>query len=169
MIYTTDDLCLEYLDNFKYFDEIKAEFPDFKLIAFTISNFKNKESLKDSQIFKDFIIKRPWIEIAVHSYDHDEIPDGDREDEGLWIKKALDELKEFLPQEYGYRSPGWQTTNKTESILRQLGFSYIAYQDKIKYFNFNKLEYGVVNSHIYDINSIKNLYETLQNNSRQKS
>ena len=163
MIYTTDDLCLEYLPNFKYFDDIKKEFPEFRLIAFTISNFRNKENLKEGKEFKNWLENhKEWVEIAIHSYDHKEIPDGDREDEERWIKLALENLKEFLPKEYGYRSPGWQTTNKTEEILKKLGFAYIAYESKIKYFD-GRIINNIINSHLYDVKSIERIYEILKN------
>jgi hypothetical protein len=54
MIFTVDDLCLKYLENFSLFDEIKKAIPDFTMIAFTISNFNNKEDLSKSSIFKDW-------------------------------------------------------------------------------------------------------------------
>ena len=57
MIVTTDDLCLEYLNNFILFDDIKKLYPDFKIIAFTIGNFKNKENLSESKHFKDWYEK----------------------------------------------------------------------------------------------------------------
>jgi predicted deacetylase len=158
MIYTVDDLCMEYLSNFKLFDEIKAEYKDFKLIAFTIGNFKG-ENLAENTEFKKWYDKREnWVEIAVHSYEHCGLPDGDRADEWYWIETALDSLRIFLPKEYGYRSPGWQTTNKTEGILRELGFSYIAYESMIKYFD-GRIVRDVINSHLYDRNSIRRLYE----------
>lgn len=161
MIITTDDLCLEYLDNFKYFDELKQIKKDLKMIAFTISNFKNHENLSQSPIFETWFEKhKDWVEIAVHSYDHYGLPDGDREDEELWITKALNGLKPYLPENYGYRSPGWQTTNKTVSILKKLGFSYIAYESKIK--DLKKdiiIETNIINSHLYDVPSIRRIYE----------
>jgi len=163
MIYTTDDLCLEYLSEFFRFDTIKKEFPEFKLVAFTIANFKNHENLLGSTTFQNWFARhKNWVEIAVHSYDHLPPPDGDRPDEENWIAKALKNLKPYLPSNYGYRSPGWQTTNKTESILRDLGFSYIAYESKIKRFN-NEIETGIVNSHLYDLESINKLYEVFKN------
>lgn len=166
MIITTDDLCLEYLDNFVLFDGLKKLYPDFKMIAFTIGNFKNKEALAGNPKFQEWYNERKeWVEIAVHSYDHDKIPDGDRGDEGEWIKKAYESLKDFLPKEYGYRSPGWQTTNKTEGILRDLGFSYIAYETKIKYFKGHIIN-NIINSHLYDVESIRKIYEILQNQSK---
>ena len=156
---TVDDLCLSYLDNFKYFDEIKRKKPEFTLVAFTIGNFNNKELLLESTLFKKWFQRhKEWVEIAVHSYDH-EYPDGDREEE-YWITKALRSLYPFLPLQYGYRSPGWQTTNKTVSILKKLGFSYIAYETKIRDLKTDTIsETTVINSHLYDINSIKKVEE----------
>jgi len=164
MIYTVDDLCLEHLNNFKYFDDIKEQKPDFKLIAFTISNYKNNENLSKSKVFKEWFEEhKDWVEIAVHSYDHEYPPDGDRENQEKWIKKALDNLKLFLPKEYGYRSPGWQTTCKTVPILKKLGFSYIAYETKIKDLKNNKIiNTNIINSHLYDVNSINKIKEVLK-------
>jgi len=160
MVYTTDDLCLEQLNNFRLFDEIKKVYPEFKMIAFAISNFRNTESLKNSKEFKDWWENhKDWVEIGVHSYDHLSPPDGDRENQEEWITKAYEELKEFLPKDWKYRSPGFQTTSKTIPILKKLGCSYIAYQTSIKNLINNKIEYGIVNSHLYDTNSIQNLYE----------
>lgn len=161
MIITTDDLCLEYLDNFKYFDKLKEIKKDLKMIAFTISNFKNYENLSESVAFKTwFETHKDWVEIAVHSYDHGYPPDGDRDNEEEWINKALNGLKPYLPKDYGYRSPGWQTTNKTVSILKKLGFSYIAYESKIKDLKKDTItETRVINSHLYDVQSIRRIYE----------
>lgn len=164
--YTVDDLCLKYLENFTLFDEIKKEFPKFRLIAFTISNFNNKENLGESKEFKYWYLQhKDWVEIAVHSYDHLYPPDGDRENQEYWIKKAYDNLCRFLPKQYGYRSPGFQTTSGTEGILKKLGFSYIAYETKIKNLITNTIEHGVINSHLYDKKSI---YEILQDNIRKR-
>lgn len=162
MIYTTDDLCLEHLDNFVVFDALKILYPHFKLIAFTIGNWKN-EQLAVNAVFIEWYEKRKdWVEIAVHAYDH-EMPDGDREDERMWIEKALTSLRPFLSLKYGYRSPGWQTTNKTEGILKELGFSYIAYESKVKWFD-GRIISPIINSHLYDVESIRKIYEILQNN-----
>jgi len=168
MIITVDDLCLSFLDNFKYFDNYKKKKPDLKVIAFTIGNFKNNEPLLESTIFKEWFSKhKDWVEIAVHAYDHDGIPDGDRDNEEYWIKKALDSLRPFLPEKYGYRSPGWQTTIKTIPILKKLGFSYIAYESKIRDLNKEEIiETQVLNSHLYDLVSLQKIggdYEIFKN------
>ena len=163
MIITTDDLCLSYLDNFVYFDRMKEKVPELRVIAFTIGNFNNEELLVESNIFKSWHAKhKAWVEIAVHSYDHANPPDGDRDDEEYWIAKALDSLRPFLPEKYGYRSPGWQTTNKTVGILKKLGFSYIAYETKIKdIMTNNTTNELILNSHLYDIESMKRIEEVI--------
>lgn len=163
MTITTDDLCLESLDNFTLFDTLKHLYPSLRMIAFTIGNFKG-EQLKSSNVFWDWYIEHEWVEIAVHAYDH-ETPDGDKENEAEWIERALASLRPFLPKQYGYRSPGWQTTNKTEGILKELGFSYIAYESRIKYFD-GTIKRNIINSHLYDVDSIKKVYEVLQNNAQ---
>ncbi len=169
MRWTVDDLCLKWLNNFYLFDQIKKEYSNFKLIAFTISNYELKEDLKHNDKFKKWFNERKdWVEIAVHSYDHMYPPDGDRDNEKELIKQARDNLKEYLPKKYGYRSAGWQTTNKTLSILKKLGFNWIAYENKINYFNQKRIEEGVINSHLYDKTSILKLYEILQNNTKAK-
>lgn len=164
MIVTVDDLCLSYLKNFEYFDELKKEYPKLEVIAFTIGNFNNEELLVESDVFKAWFGEhKDWVKIAVHSYDHKSPPDGDREDEEFWIRKALRSLHPFLPEKFGYRSPGWQTTNKTVPILKKLGFAYIAYETKIK-----DLKTGVtsneriLNSHLYDIKSIQAIGEVIK-------
>lgn len=153
----TDDLCLSYIDNFKYFDDIKKSHPDFKMVAFAIGNNKNEEPLVGSDIFETWFNQhKDWVEIGVHSYDHQYPPDADREDEEFWIRKALRSLYPFLPKDYGYRSPGWQTTCKTIPILKKFGFRYIAYENMIEDLKEERItERIVLNSHLYDINSIK--------------
>lgn len=159
MLFTVDDLCLSHLDNFKYLDNIKLRYPDFKITAFTIANYEDREPLDESELFLNWYDEhKNWVEIAVHSYDHKYPPDGDRENEGYWIAKALDKLRVFLPTKYGYRSPGWQTTNKTVSILKDLGFQYIAYETMVKNIQNNEItERTVFNSHLYDVDSMQRL------------
>jgi len=136
-----------------------------EIIAFTIGNFNNEELLVESDIFKTWFGEhKDWVEIAVHSYDHKFPPDGDRENEAEWIEKALNSLRPFLPEKYGYRSPGWQTSNKTVMILKDLGFSYIAYETKIKDLDTDSIRSErVLNSHLYDLESIKNIRKEVEN------
>ena len=166
MRFTTDDLCLSYLDNFIWFDRIKERVPNFRMVAFAIGNNKNDELLVESNTFKDWFERhKDWVEIAVHSYDHQYPPDGDRDDEKYWIEKALKSLRPFLPERYGYRSAGWQTTNKTVPILKSLGFSWIAYESKIVDLETHEiLERNIINTHIYDVNRLESLFKEVQSN-----
>ena len=166
MIFTTDDLCLSHLDNFFHFETIKHEFPNFEIIAFAIANYQNNEPLLESSVFKEWFEKhKDWVEIGVHSYDHDTVPDGDRPDEEVWIKRAVEGLRPFLPSEWIYRSPGWQTTNKTAPILEKLGCTFIAYESKIVNIKLKSIfETNVINSHLYDLPSIKRIYNILKQN-----
>ena len=134
-----------------------------EIIAFTIGNFNNEELLVESDIFKAWFAKhKDWVEIAVHSYDHKYPPDSDRNNEEYWIARAYESLKLFLPEKYGYRSPGWQTTNKTVAILKKLGFAYIAYETKIKDVKTNNIiNEPILNSHLYDLVSIKRIEEVM--------
>jgi len=159
MLFTVDDLCLSHLDNFKYFDEIKSCYPKLDIIAFAIANYKNEELLVESSLFKAWFEKhKDWVQIGVHSYDHEYPPDADRDDEENWIKKAKDGLEPFLPEWPTYRSPGWQTTSKTIPILKKLGFRYIAYESKVADIIENRIvETQVINSHLYDVKSIERL------------
>jgi len=161
MIVTVDDLCLQHLKNFDLFDEMKVKIPSLQVMAFTISNFENKERLAVSTMFRTWYEKhKSWVVIGVHSYDH-LIPDGDRDEENQ-ISKALTELKPFLPKRYAYRSSGYQTTNETVPILKKLGFSYIYYQTQVKDLTSNKIiEKNIINSHLYDEASIRRIYEIL--------
>ena len=165
MIITTDDLCLSYLDNFKYFDKLKKKYPKLEIVAFTIGNFNNEELLVESNIFKSWHAKhKAWVEIAVHSYDHANPPDGDRDNEEYWIRKALESLKPFLPKDYGYRSPGWQTTNKTLGILKRLDFAYMAYETKFRSLRNDTITTEkILNSHLYDLESIEKIRKEVEN------
>lgn len=164
ILFTIDDLCLEYINNFSLLDEFKKQYKDFNLLIFAISNFKNKESLKTSSFFNEWYQERKdWIEIGVHSYNHLYPPDGDRDNQEELIVKTVDELTSFLPKDFCYRSPGFQTTSKTELILKKVNCVYLAHQTHINNIQ-NRTRYltKIINTHLYDCNSIeKGLNEIL--------
>lgn len=131
----TDDVCPSNLRFFRYIDRVKEKYPDLKVIAFTIANYKNQR-VDESKEFKDWYKEHKyWVEIAVHGYDHSFPPEAEREDFEECVEKALEILRPFLPKEYGYRSPGFQFTVRMEPILRKLGFAYVAYRNILKYFD----------------------------------
>lgn len=135
MIITTDDLCLSNLKFFIYWDKIKTKYPNLKLIAFTIANFKNEENISESKQFKQWYARhKMWVEIGIHGYDHLYPPECERDNQEELILKALNILKPFLPKRFLYRAPGFQITCRTEPILKKLGFFGIAHENRIKYF-----------------------------------
>jgi predicted deacetylase len=149
-IFTTDDLCPSNLKYFEYWDKVKEKKPDLKVIAFTIANFQNKEPINESKEFIEWFEKhKDWVEIAVHGYDHLFPPEAERDDFEEQVTMALEILKPFLPEKYGYRSPGFKFSVRIEPLLKKLGFSYIAYQEHIKYFN-GKIIAPILNTHCCD-------------------
>ena len=164
MIYTTDDVCPSNLKYFKYWDKVKKRKPDLKLIAFTIANYQNQENISKSKEFKEWFEKhKDWVEIGVHSYNHLRPQECWRDDQEIWIKKALDILKPYLPEKYLYRPPGFRVLSKTEGILKKLGFAGIVYQSRIKYFSGEIVE-PIFNTHCGNqgVNKIKEIHENIQ-------
>ncbi len=139
--YTTDDLGVDTLRYFKYFDMIKQKHSNFKMTAFIIA--------KDLPIFEFtewFVNRRDWVEVGVHCWEHTKPQEGWRSDQADYIKKARDILIPFLPNRYLYRAPGFRVLPKTEKVLRELGFAGIAHQEFIKYFDTGE-QIPVWNSH----------------------
>lgn len=130
MVYSTDDLSVKNLEYFKYWDLVKVSKPDLKVIAFTIA-----ENLPTASFIDWFETHRDWVEIGVHCFNHQKPQEGWREDQRFWIERALKILKPFLPNRYLYRPPGFRFLPMTEKILKELGFSGIAHQEFIKYFD----------------------------------
>ena len=129
MIYSTDDLSIENLKYFKYWDLVKQKKPDLKVIAFTVAKGL------PSQEFDDWYEEhKSWVGIGIHCYDHEKPQEGWREDQREYIERARDILKPYLPAKYLYRPPGFRFLPKTEKILKELGFAGIAHQGFIKYF-----------------------------------
>ena len=150
MIYTTDDVCPSNLVYFKFWDKVKESNPNLKVIAFTIANNQEKEDVSRSDEFKAWFDERKsWVEIGVHGYDHTFPPEGERENQEELIRKSVEILKPFLPENYLYRPPGFQLTCKTEPICRKLGFAGIAHQTRIKYFD-GHFETDLINTHCCD-------------------
>lgn len=149
MILAIDDVCPENLKYWKYVEEIHDKYPNLKIIAFVIANFKYKQNVRNSEIFKDWYNRfKGWVEIGVHGYDHLSPPEQERTDAEYFVKKSLEILNPFLPKEFVYRPPGHQRNRNTESMLIKLGFSGIAYQTKIRYFKGEFIK--VLNSHCCD-------------------
>lgn len=137
-VYTTDDVCPSNLKYWHYWDKIHDDNPGLKVIAFTIANYQSKENISESKEFKEWYEKRKdWVEIQPHGVDHTKPQEGwrpynqQKED----LKKSIEILKPYLPQNIIYRFPGFRTLGFSESILKELGCAGIANQRFIKYFN----------------------------------
>lgn len=149
-ILTTDDLCPSNLKYFKYFDEIKKSHSDLKMIAFTIANFQNKENVLESKEFNEWFEKhKSWVEIAIHGYNHLYPPETFSNNFEEQLTNALDIMRPYLPMKYGYRPPGFRFSIRIEPLLKKLGFSYVAYQDNIKYFDGRQM-ITPINTHCSD-------------------
>ena len=139
MVFSTDDISVENLEHFKYWDFVKKEVPEFKLLAFVIAQGI------DNRFDEWYHAHKDWVDIGVHCYNHERPQEGWREDQEYWIEKARDILLPYLPENYLYRPPGFRVLSKTEGILKRLGFSGIAHQSFIKYFDGRMLD--VYNTH----------------------
>lgn len=163
MIYTTDDICPSNLKYFEYWDVVKERKPDLKIISFVIANYRNKENVAESKEFKEWFEKhKDWVEIGVHGYDHLRPQECWRENQEVYIKKALEILRPYLPRKFLYRPPGFRVLPKTESIVKKLGFAGIAYQERIKHFD-GKIIKPIYNTHCGNegINQIAKVWRQL--------
>ena len=150
-VYITDDLCPSNLKFFKYWDKVKEKKPELKLIAFTIANFQNKELISESRKFEKWFEKnKDWVEIGVHGYDHLYPPEAERDNFEEQVIKAFNVLSPYLPDKYGYRSPGFKFTVRLEPLLKRLGFYYIAYSQHIKILETGKIIQPLINTHCCD-------------------
>lgn len=145
-IFCVDDVHEKYLENWKYFDKIKEKKPDFKVMAFVIT-----EGLNHKKFNEWYEPRKDYIEIQPHCYDHERPQLGWRpyEEQKKDIKRSLKELKSYLPERIIYRFPGFRTMPYSERILRECGISGIAHQSCIKYFDTGK-EIKVINTHLGD-------------------
>ena len=130
MVYSTDDLSIENLKYFQYWDKVKERFPRLRLTAFVVA-----EGLPVKEFEEWFELRKDWVTIGVHCFNHSRVQEGWREDQGIWIAAALAILKPYLPKRFLYRPPGFRFLPKTEKILKDSGFAGIAHQEFIKYFD----------------------------------
>lgn len=154
MIITTDDVCPENLQYWKYWEQIKVVNPEIRIHAFVIANFKNEQNVSESQEFKDWYEENKyWVTVGVHGYDHLSPPEWDRDDAPELVKKSLEILRPFLPEKFVYRPPGFQRTIHLEPTLRELGFAGVAYERRFRFFQPDgkvQIVEKVLNSHCCD-------------------
>lgn len=152
MIFTTDDVYPSTLKYFEYWKRVRACIPNMKLYCFVIA-FKdedpNERVDQNDQFMKWYEDNKDWIEVGVHGYDHalHRTQEGWRTDQKEYIEKSVEILKDFLPDRYLYRPPGFRFLPKTEKILKEIGFGGIAHQEFIKYFDTCEFKGPVLNTH----------------------
>ena len=130
MIYTTDDVSIDNLKHFKFWDKVKERKHNLRVVAFVVA--KDIVTPEFNRWFSD---QQDWVEIGVHCYEHSKPQEGWREDQEQQIQKAINTLKPYLPKRYLYRPPGFRFLPQTEPILKRLGFAGIAHQQFIKIFD----------------------------------
>lgn len=145
MFFCCDDIGNKYRNELYKLDILKSKNPELKVNCFVIAKDIN-------DWFPEWYLDRKeWVEIAVHGYDHDYPPECERDDKEERILKALNILRPYLPEKYGFRAPGFQMTATTYPILKKLRFSFIAHQTKIQPLNERSfIQQEIINCHIYD-------------------
>jgi len=120
-------------------EQLKEKFPDLKVNCFVMG--------KDAGDY----LKKGWIEIGVHGWEHTYPPECERINQKDYIIKGLEALRPYLPEKFGFRAPGFQITALTYPILKDLGFCFIAHQFRIQSLNSKEFKQGeIINTHIYD-------------------
>lgn len=146
MILCCDDIGYKHRNQLSRLDDMKRGIPNLKLTAFVIAN---NLPLGFAEWHEE---RRSWIELAVHGWDHDYPPECERPDKEARLIGALAVLRPYLPDQYGFRAPGFQMTASTYPLLRKLGFTWVAHQARIQDLTYRKVRPGkVVNIHVYDL------------------
>lgn len=133
-IIATDDVSPLQIKHWeKYWDRLKKENPKLKVLAFCVPNWHNECDIKDSKEFKEWFEKhKEWVTIGIHGYDHilSTLPTENhrsKEEQRELIKKAIETLKEYLPEEWAYRCPANRFNKYTLEVLKELGCTYFTY------------------------------------------
>lgn len=144
MFFCCDDVGAKYQDQLSKLDELKVKNPRLKINCFVIA--------KDIEDWfgKWYLARKEWVELGVHGYEHDYPPECEREDKKERIEKSLNILRQYLPEKFGFRPPGFQMTATTYPILKELGFWFIAHQTKIQPLKETFYQQEIFNCHIYD-------------------
>lgn len=100
-----DDIYINPANGLNWAWYLKGKFPSFKITFFTIPGRSTQDwMLRLSNI--------PWIELAMHGYNHDEeeeVTDGQLKEWGLFFPKI-------------YKGPNWKVTKKEKGLLKQQGY-----------------------------------------------
>jgi predicted deacetylase len=150
-----DDIGMFY--DFDKIDALKEKMPNFKITLFTIPNWDLLIYINKNKKFTEWIKGKEWVEVAVHGWTHTGLKygkpvEGERsyQDQLSIFSKALEILKPFLPEKYGFKAPGNHYNDDTLRVLNELGFSYFAVGNSVVPLR-GGFENGVIHtSHIQD-------------------
>ena len=131
-------------EEFYKLEKLKEKLPNLKINCFVMG--------KDAGDY----LKKDWIEVGVHGWEHSYPPECERDNQEEYIVKGLEILKKYLPKRFGFRAPGFQLIALSYPIIKKLGFHYIAHQNKIQSFNGIFNQGRIINTHIYD-NSLEKI------------
>lgn len=137
MILTTDDLCPRHTPQLNYWDDLKKEFPQLQLIAFTTYRWKfikeDPHTILHPGFIKELNLRKDWLTLAIHGRDHT------RPSEGLMpYNTQLENLKELckifyedLPDEgfqgqilNAYKPPFYKFNTSSLYAARDAGLDY---------------------------------------------
>jgi len=156
-IYPTMDDIGMYL-NLEAIDKLKEKMPDFKITLFVIPKWDYGQPISSNKKFvKWFEARRDWVEIAIHGFTHTghkynmEV-EGKRSysEQFSLYKHAVELLKPFLPEKFGFKAPGNHSNEATLMALTRLGFSYFAFGNDVLPLNGGFEPGRIVTSHIQE-------------------
>lgn len=113
-----DDFCDDYeKSGLQYLYYIKSKFPKFKVTLFAVPNWKGE----NQRSFYEEIKKLGWIQLAVHGWQHPH-PRECQDWDVITTERVLDEVESWGVFEKIWKSPGWQISNDTYSVLVKRGY-----------------------------------------------
>ena len=156
MLYLTmDDIGMVDSEDLYLLDIIKKRMPEMKLTIFVVPLWNGSKPINKDSLFRKWVyINKDWVEVGVHGYRHASHY-GIREGAGTYeqqkrqFAKGKEILREFLPKNCGFKSPGNENNEHTKQVLTDLGFAYWAFEEHIIPLGDNQFEDGaIVTSHI---------------------
>lgn len=164
VIYTTDDIWPSNLQYWEFWDKIKEKHPELKVIAFVVAEYNGEDISKNQEFNRWYEVRKDWVEIGIHGLDHQKPQLGwlPKEQQKYEIERAMSILNPYLPQNPLIRFPGFRMMPYSESIVRELGITGIAYQGRIKYFKTGEI-IKTIDTHCCDndncVNSISKIWK----------
>ena len=169
MLITTDDLNQQDWSLFSYFDKLKKEFPDLKVLAFftpfwkenllvdtILLNLKTSECHIDSEFLNFLLERKDWLSLGSHGLFHIQPEyslDINFQQKAFSFSEAI---RNYLAQEINFRPackpPFYKFNEIGFELPRHFGFEQLFLQQGIMDFKENKFirreEIGLIDSHV---------------------